>query len=82
MSLGLLALPPAALVVRSLHVGDGYGLDHFASLADETPALLVAPWHAVANSLLFATGATPSPWRSGSPRRVAVARGRASSTRC
>jgi thiamine transport system permease protein len=57
LSLGLLALPPPALVVRALQVGEGYGLDHFASLLDETPALLVAPWHAVLNSLLFATAA-------------------------
>ena len=47
-SVALLLLPPIALVLRSLRVGDGYGIDHFASLFDETPALLVTPWHAVA----------------------------------
>ncbi len=56
-SLALLALPPLALVVRSLRVADGYGLDHYASLLDETPALLVVPWHAILNSLLFAGAA-------------------------
>ena len=74
-SLALLALPPAALVVRSLQVGGGYGLDHFASLADETPALLVVPWHAVVNSLLFATCATGIALAVGIPAAVAVARG-------
>jgi thiamine transport system permease protein len=75
-SLALLALAPAALVLRSLRVGDGYGLDHFASLADETPALLVAPWHAIVNSLLFATGAATIAVAVGIPAAVAVARGR------
>ena len=68
------SLPPLALVVRSLQVGDGYGLDHFASLAHETPALLVAPWHAVVNSLLFATAATAIALAVGIPAAVAVAR--------
>ena len=72
----LLALPPLALVVRSLRVGDGYGLDHFRSLAHETPALLVPPWHAVANSLLFALGAAAIALAIGIPAAVAVARGR------
>ena len=76
VSLLLLALPPAALVLRSVQVGDGYGLDHFASLADQTPALLVAPWHAVVNSVLFATGATLVALAVGIPAAVAVARGR------
>jgi thiamine transport system permease protein len=73
--LALLALPPAALIVRSLRVGDGYGLAHFASIADETPALLVAPWHAIVNSLLFATGATAVALAVGIPAAIAVARG-------
>jgi thiamine transport system permease protein len=75
-SLFLLALPPLALVVRSLQVGDGYGLDHFESLLDETPALLVVPWHAVANSLLFAAGAASIALLVGIPAAIAVARGR------
>ena len=70
--LGLLALPPAALVVRSLRVGDGYGLDHFRTLAEETPALLVVPWHAIVNSLLFASWATAIALAVGTPAAVAV----------
>ena len=76
LSTALLALPPLALVLRSLRVGDGYGLDHFRSLAHETPALLVPPWHAVANSLLFALGAAAIALAIGIPAAVAVARGR------
>ena len=75
-TLSLLALPPLALVVRSLRVGSGYGLDHFASLWEETPALLVVPWHAVANSLLFAAAAASIALFVGIPAAVAVARGR------
>ena len=76
VSTALLALPPLALVVRSLRVGNGYGLDHFRSLAHETPALLVAPWHAIVNSLVFARGATAIALAVGVPAAVAVARGR------
>ncbi|HEY6076038.1 MAG TPA: iron ABC transporter permease [Gaiella sp.] len=75
-SLALLALPPLALVVRSLRVAGGYGLDHYASLLDETPALLVAPWHAILNSLLFAGGAAAIALMVGVLAAVAVARGR------
>jgi thiamine transport system permease protein len=75
-SLGLLTLPPLALVVRSLRVGDGYALDHYTSLAAATPALLVEPWHAVANSLLFAGGAAVIALAIGIPAAVAVAGGR------
>ena len=63
-------------MLRSLQVGDGYGLDHFGSLGDETPALLVAPWHAIVNSLLFASAATTIALAVGVPAAVAVARGR------
>jgi thiamine transport system permease protein len=75
VSLLLLALPPAALVVRSLQVSGGYGLRHFASLFDTTPALLVTPWHAVVNSLLFATAATAIALGVGVPAALAIARG-------
>jgi len=75
-SLALLALPPLALVVRSFRVADGYGLDHYASLLDETPALLVVPWHAILNSLLFAGAATAIALMVGVLAAVAVARGR------
>jgi thiamine transport system permease protein len=75
-SMAFLALPPAALLLRSLQVGDGYGFDHFGSLANETPALLVTPWHAIVNSLLFATGAAAIALAVGIPAAVAVAGGR------
>src|SRR4029078_6451179 len=75
-SVTLLALPLLALVVRSLSVGDGYGFDPFTALAHETPALFVAPWHAVLNSLLFATAAAAIALAVGIPAAVAVAGGR------
>ncbi len=75
-SVGLLALPLVALVLRSLQVGAGYGLDHYTALAHETPALLVAPWHAILNSLLFATAATAIALAVGIPAAIAVAGGR------
>ena len=74
-SLALLALPPLALVVRSFRVGSHYGVDHYASLLDETPALLVVPWHAVWNSLLFAAAAATVALAVGIPAAIAVARG-------
>lgn len=74
-SLALLGLPPAALVVRSLRVGDGFGLERYASLWEETPALLVVPWHAIVNSLLFATVAAAIALAVGVPAAIAVARG-------
>jgi thiamine transport system permease protein len=58
VTLGALAAPLAMLVERSLAVPGGHGLDHYRALRHETPALLVAPWHAVLNSLLFALAAT------------------------
>jgi thiamine transport system permease protein len=75
-SVTLLAIPLAALVERSLAVPDGYGLDHFRALARETPALLVAPWHAVVNSLLFAATATGIALAVGIPAAVLAARDR------
>ena len=75
-SLALLALPLVALGRRALLVGNGFGLDHFRSLAEETPALLVAPWHAIVNSLLFASLATAIALAVGIPAAIAVARGR------
>lgn len=74
-SLFLLALAPAALVWRSLSVGGTVGFDHFAALADETPALLVAPWHAVINSLVYASAATVIALGLGIPAAIAIARG-------
>jgi thiamine transport system permease protein len=76
LSTALLALPPLALVVRSLRVGDGHGFAHFRSLTAETPALLVEPWHAIVNSLVFASGAAVIALAVGIPAAVVVARGR------
>ena len=53
-------LPIAALVERSLRVGDGWGLDHYRTLGAPTreAVLSVAPTLAVRNSLVLATAAT------------------------
>ncbi len=75
LSLGLLALPVLAVLRQSLQVGDGWGLDHFAALADQTPALLVTPWHAIVNSLAYATVATAIALAVGTPAAIAIARG-------
>ena len=53
-----LGLPLLVLVERSLAVGDGYGLDAYRALGEPTSALLATPWEAVANSVLYAAGAT------------------------
>lgn len=45
-----LALPLAMLVARSLDTGT----TAWRRLFEETPALLVTPWHAIVNSVLFA----------------------------
>lgn len=74
-SLALLALPPLAVLRQALTVGDGVGLDHFATLTRQTPALLVAPWHAVVNSLAYAAIATVLALALGIPAAIAVARG-------
>ncbi len=61
-SLGGLALflgvPLAVLVERSLVVGESYSLDAYRALARPTSALLVSPWEAIANSILYAGAAT------------------------
>src|SRR5699024_7824576 len=61
-SLALVAVPLAVLVERSLASGEGsgparYGLDHYRALGERTGGLFVPPVEAVANSLLYATGA-------------------------
>jgi thiamine transport system permease protein len=53
-----LGLPLLVLVEHSLAVGDGYGLDAYRALGDPTSALLATPWKAVANSVVYAVGAT------------------------
>jgi thiamine transport system permease protein len=57
--LGLfLGLPLAVLVERSLAVGGGHGLDAYEALGRSTSVLLAAPWEAIVNSIVYATGAT------------------------
>jgi thiamine transport system permease protein len=62
LSLGSLAvflgLPLLVLVERSLAVGGGHDLDAYRELAEPTGVLLVAPWEAIVNSVLYAAAAT------------------------
>jgi thiamine transport system permease protein len=53
-----LGLPLAVLVERSLAVGGGHGLAAYRALGHGTNVLLVAPWEAVVNSVLYAVAAT------------------------
>ena len=73
-----LGLPLAALVERSLDGPGGYGLGFYRALGDETAALLVEPWHAIVNSLLFASAATALALVVGGLAAAAVVRGGAS----
>jgi thiamine transport system permease protein len=61
-SLGSLALflgaPLAAVVERSFALGDGHSLEAYRQLTRPTSALLVEPWEAIVNSLLYASAAT------------------------
>jgi len=69
-----LALPPLALVERSLSTPEGYGLGFYRLLDQETVALLVVPWHAILNSLLFASAATVLALLVGGLVAAAIAR--------
>ncbi len=53
-----LGLPLAVLVERSLVVGESYSVGAYRALAHPTSALLVSPWEAIANSILYASAAT------------------------
>ncbi|HXF98950.1 MAG TPA: iron ABC transporter permease [Gaiellaceae bacterium] len=81
-ALGGLALflgaPVAALVRRSLELGGGWSLEAYRALARPTAALLAAPWEAVANSLLYAAGATAIALLVGGLAAFAVASPRGS----
>lgn len=74
-SCAFVLLPPATLALRSLDSPTGFGLGNFTALARETPVLLVAPWHAIVNSLLYAAAATLVALAVGVPAAVAIARG-------
>ncbi|ROS23793.1 iron ABC transporter permease [Cellulomonas sp. PhB150] len=54
----LLCLPLVNLVVRSLHVGDGWGLDHYAALGSTSGGMTVSVWTATLTSLRTALVAT------------------------
>jgi len=54
----LLCLPLVNLVVRSLRVGDGWGLDHYAALGSTSSGVPVSVWTALATSLRTALVAT------------------------
>ncbi|HEY7729455.1 MAG TPA: iron ABC transporter permease [Gaiellaceae bacterium] len=69
----LLGLPLAALVDRSLDGPRGYGLGFYRALGDETASLLVPPWHAVLNSVLFACAATAVALAVGGLAAAAIA---------
>ena len=61
-SIGLLALflgvPIVVLVEQSFALGDGYGFGAYEALVRPTAVLLVEPWEAIANSVLYAATAT------------------------
>ncbi|WP_019135451.1 ABC transporter permease [Cellulomonas massiliensis] len=54
----LVALPLVNLVVRSLRVGDRWGLDHYVALGTAGDGVLVTVWQAAATSLRTAVDAT------------------------
>ena len=54
----LIGAPLVALVRSSLDTPNGAGLAFYRALGHDTPSLLVAPWHAVLNSLGYAAVAT------------------------
>ena len=54
----LIGLPLAVLVEQSLALGDGYGIGAYEALARPTSALLVEPWEAIVNSIVYALAAT------------------------
>jgi thiamine transport system permease protein len=78
-----LGLPLAALVERSLAVGDGHGVEAYRALARPTSALLATPWEAIVNSIVYAAAATVLAVAIGGLAAFAVAgsRGRTRSTR-
>jgi thiamine transport system permease protein len=52
-----LGLPLAALVERSLAVGDGLSLEAYRALSRPTSVFLATPWEAVWNSVVYAAAA-------------------------
>ncbi len=68
-------LPVMAMVGQSVRVGDGFGLDHYRGLFDRVDVLPVSAAEAVANSILFAVGATVVAVTVGLAAAVAIHRG-------
>ena len=68
-----LGLPLVVLVERSLAVGGGHTLDAYRALGDPTSVLLVAPWEAVVNSIVYASIATAIALAVGGLAAFAVA---------
>jgi len=75
-SLGLLlGIPLAAVVERSLAAGDGHSFEAYRALTDSTASLLVEPWYAIVNSLVYAAAATAIAVVVGGLAALAVAEG-------
>jgi len=75
LALVFLMVPPLMLVRRAFQTPSGLGLANFSALGRETPVLLVEPWHAVVNSLVYAGAATAISLAVGVPAAIAIARG-------
>ena len=79
-SLGALALflglPLAAVVERSVTTGPGHSLDAFRALTRPTSTLLVTPWEAIGNSIVYAATATAIALLVGGLAAFALASGR------
>ena len=71
----LLGAPLLALVERSLATPTGAGFGFYRVLGRETPTLLVTPWHAIVNSIAYATAATLIALVIGSLTALAAAGG-------
>ena len=70
-----LGVPLAVLVERSLVVGGGHGFDAYRQLGHGTSVLLTEPWHAIVNSLVYATASTAIAVVVGGLAAVSVAGG-------
>ena len=71
-----LGLPILTLVERSLAVGDGWGFDHYRSLAERVRLLPISALDAVVNSLSFALAAAGIALVVGGLASVVIVHGR------
>jgi thiamine transport system permease protein len=81
VTLGLLAIPIAALVTQSLSTGSGVGLGHYRALTERPLFLTVSPARTIVNSLGFAAVATVIATTVGGSAAFAIAFGRRSVSR-